>query len=148
MSEEFAPFEDLYPPIVLKAFGKEYSLPVIDWAHGVDLQRRIGEATVTEVEVMQELLGEGLIAQLKADGVSGEFIARAGAVAFADWKIGREAAKQVWADPKAVARMVGALRAMVTQAEEAPAATTPTPASPSSTRSKRTRASQSSGRTS
>jgi hypothetical protein len=136
-TEEFPAFEDLIPPIVLRANGKEYTLPVIEWERGVDLHRRITDGTMSEGQVMQELLGEDLAATLIADGAPAEFIDRVGAVAFADWKYGRETAKQVWADPKGVAQeILNRIQAVTaTQTPEPTAPTTPTPASRTSTRS-------------
>jgi hypothetical protein len=133
-SEDFAAYEDLMPPIVLRAHGKEYELPVVGWEHGVELQRRIAERAVSEGELIQELLGRDLVAKLLADGVPDEFIDRVGAVAFADWKFGRETAKKVWADPKATAQQImQAIQAI--QQTAATATMTPTPASQSSTTS-------------
>jgi hypothetical protein len=140
-SEDFAPYDDLIPPIVLRAQGKEYTLPVIQWAHGVDLHRRIAEGTMSDGEVVQELIGAELAAELIADGVSAEFIDRVGAVAFADWKYGRETARLVWADPKGVAQEIAERMkaAAATPTPEPTAPTTTTPASATSTKSPRKR---------
>jgi hypothetical protein len=133
--EEFAPYEDLVPPIVLRARGKDYTLPTVNWEQGVALLQKITAGPVTVAEITEELLGTELIEQLANDGAPFEFVALAGQVAFADWKFGRETARAVYRDPKLLETLTKSLEAAPPPATTtAEASTTPRPASTSGTR--------------
>jgi hypothetical protein len=136
----FKPLEELEGPIELTLRGKTYTLPTIMWDHGVRLQQRISEG-MTMLELQAELLGP-VLDQLKADGATAALIDRVANVAYADWRLGRDAAEQAWADPKALtralaeaAKAIQALTAPPTPTGTGEDTTTPQPGSPSTTRS-------------
>jgi hypothetical protein len=127
----FKPLEEIEGPIVLRLRGKEYTLPTVMWDQGVQLQQRIADG-MTMAELQSELLGP-VLDELRADGATATLIDRVANVAYADWRLGRDAAEKAWEDPKALSEALLAAAKAIQQITATTAGVEPSAPSPAST---------------
>ena len=139
----FRDITDILGPIVLPIKGKNYTLPVLTLEQGLRIHaanRPDTPDTMTDPEFFDLLLGDAH-AEMVADAVSPEVIARAAFVALADWQSGRPAAEAMWEtgiDPKALTEAVQAAQALISNSTAA-ADKTPQPEPTSTTKSPKKR---------
>jgi hypothetical protein len=137
----FRDITDILGPIALPIKGKTYTLPVLTIEQGIKLHKIMDpkdEATMTDPELYAFLLGEAH-AEMAADNVAPEVIARAAFVALADWQSGRPAAEVIWeqgVDPKALMKAIELAEALTSKATDAEHAT-PQPARTNTTKSRK-----------
>lgn len=102
---KFQDFNDMFDPLELPIDGKTYRIPPVSFDAGVKINGIVdGTKSLGEEEFFRLVLGD-VFDQMRADKVPSTAITRAGQVALADFKYGREMAEVMWAtggDPKAV----------------------------------------------
>lgn len=107
----FEDLAELVEPLELPIRGKTYTLPLVSIDDGIRLKSVLdGEPddTITDDDVKRILLGD-VLAQLKADGVSDEWVGRVLLTALADFRSGRFQAEIMWktgGDPKAIEALI------------------------------------------
>jgi hypothetical protein len=130
------PYEEFAPgPLVFPIGGKSYEVPEVRWDRGLKLRDLLEDDNVTTADERNALLLGDAYEQMQADNVPAAAIARAVLTALVDFRLGREAAEQVWESglsPEARAPQ-GATETASTSTDEA--TTTPTPGSTSGTTS-------------
>lgn len=102
---KFADFNDLFDPLELPVDGKTYLIPPVSFEAGVKINGVVDGIEAMEDEEFFHLVLGPAFDEMRADKVPSAAITRAGQVALADFKYGREMAETMWAtggDPKAV----------------------------------------------
>lgn len=134
----FRDITDILGPIRLPVRGKDYTLPTLTLAQGLELRDVLDPAdpkTLDDEAFYEFLLGDALT-EMRHDGVGADVIARAAFVALADFQSGRPAAEALWEtglDPKVLTNYVESVK-NATPPSTGGAAKTPSRASTSGTK--------------
>ena len=134
----FRDITDILGPISLPVRGKDYTLPTLTLAQGLELRAVLDPKdakTLDDEQFYQFLLGPALD-EMRGDGVGADVIARAAFVALADFQSGRPAAEALWEtglDPKVLTNYVQTVK-QATPTSTGAAAKTPSRASTNGTK--------------
>jgi hypothetical protein len=97
---KFAPFEEIYEPLILPINGKEYTLPAVLASEGDRFTSAVAgteDAFFSDEDLELMLLGADLKKQMVDDGVSDAALKRVLLTALADYQGGRKSAEMMWA---------------------------------------------------
>lgn len=129
------PYEELVGPLIIPARGKEYPLPQVSLQDGLRIHAATSRGEeITLHDLLEIILGDTKQTMLD-DAVPAAVIDRAFWAGLADFRLGREAAEQVWEHgaPKAVLEELAKVLQQAQTTQLAAESTTPPQASGSTT---------------